>query len=97
MNQASNLRQIAGKIFCPLPHLFVVCCSQFGGPSTSCARIQTTESARFPRLHPMVHGKTIDVKNLLKLCCCRALCAEETTMSGLSHTIMLTTFVDALE
>src|SRR5262245_5224566 len=72
LNQGPNLVQISGKVFSPLANLFLVLCSQFGGTSTSVALIQTTESTRFPGIKPMINGHTIDLKNLLKLCCCIA-------------------------
>src|SRR5262249_16738554 len=92
MNQESDLVQIPWKVFCPLANLLFVCCSQFGRTSTSFTLIQATESTRFPGIQPMTNRDTIDVKNLLQLCCCIAFRAEENTMGTLSHTIMLTVF-----
>jgi hypothetical protein len=45
----------------------------------------------------MIHSHTIDLKNLLQLCCCRAFRAEEKAMGALSHTVVLTVLVDSLE
>src|SRR4029453_14507108 len=97
MYQEPNLVQIPGKVFCPLANLPFVFCRQFGGTSTSFALINTTKPARFPRIQPMVNSNTINMKNLLQLCCCIGFRAEENTMGTLSHTIMLARFVDSLE
>ena len=92
----TNFVEMLRRVFCPLPHVGLLLRRILRRTSWFGVIIYTSKVSGFPGVKPMIHGHTIHLKKVHKLCGRMTMQAQEETVGALSDTMLLAVFVYAL-